>query len=103
MKSEEAEYTQDQIKADKFYMENGNCCSGCDHWRGMGGTIGECTNSKIMPWKDIMGFLGWENCTMNGKAGHAITRRDYVCGQFKDDFNWESLPLLYLKRIGYKK
>lgn len=103
MKQQEASDYQEQMRADSFYMANGSCCSGCDHWRGMGGTIGECTNSKIISSKDRLRFLGWRNCTLDIGAGHAITRRDYVCGQFKDSFNWESLPVLYLKQIGYKK
>lgn len=102
MSKSESDAYQEQIRADKFYMQNGECCSGCDHWRGIGGTIGECTNSKIISSKDRLVFLGLRNCTLDIGAGHAITRRDYVCGQFKDEFDWQSLPLSYLKKIGHK-
>ena len=93
-----------RLQLDKFYFAKGKCCACCDYWRTNGiGITGECTNSKIISSKERLGFLGWRNCTLDIGAGHAITRRDYVCGQFKDSFNWESLPILYLKQIGYRK
>jgi hypothetical protein len=33
-------------------------------------------------------------------AGHALTLRQHICGEFKDDFDWRSLPLGYVVRIG---
>ena len=33
-------------------------------------------------------------------AGHFMTRREHVCGDFKDDFDWSLLPVAYLLRIG---
>ena len=39
--------------------------------------------------------------TMNNvEAGHVMTDRAHHCGDFKDDFDWSSLPLVYLKKIG---
>ena len=103
MKQEQADNYQEQTFIDKFYMKNGPCCAGCDYWRHDGSIVGECTNSKIIPAKERASLLNFKNVSYNMGAGHALTRRDYVCGQFKDNFNWESLPLLYLKQIGYKK
>ena len=103
MKPDDAQYIQEQILIDKFYFKNGKCCAGCDRWRHDGSLVGECTNSKIIPARERASLLNFNSPNICVKAGHALTRRDYVCGQFKDDFNWESLPILYLKRIGYKK
>jgi hypothetical protein len=33
-------------------------------------------------------------------AGHIVTKRDHVCGDFKDDLDWSTLPLPYRKRVG---
>lgn len=33
-------------------------------------------------------------------AGHVLTLAEHVCGDFKDQFNWSSLPLPYRIRIG---
>jgi hypothetical protein len=41
-----------------------------------------------------------ENCSLHPGVGHAITPRDHVCGEFRDDFDWTSLPQPYRKLIG---
>jgi hypothetical protein len=33
-------------------------------------------------------------------AGHVVTKRGHHCGEFKDDFDWTTLPLPYRKRVG---
>lgn len=83
-------------------MDNGKCCAGCDHWHTDEGIIGTCHNSKIIPDKERAAMLGMQNLTLDIGAGHAITPREHVCNNFKDDFDWQSLPPLYLKQIGYK-
>jgi hypothetical protein len=45
-------------------------------------------------------MLGIENCSMGLSVGHIVTSQDHVCGDFKDEFDWSSLPLPYQKRIG---
>jgi hypothetical protein len=35
-------------------------------------------------------------------AGHVLTPREHHCGDFKDDFDWHTLPPHYLRRIGWK-
>ncbi|WP_454751629.1 hypothetical protein [Cupriavidus necator] len=34
------------------------------------------------------------------EAGHVMTRREHHCGDFKDEFDWSSLPSAYLRKIG---
>lgn len=33
-------------------------------------------------------------------AGHVMTPREHHCGDFKDEFDWQSLTLAYRKSIG---
>jgi hypothetical protein len=33
-------------------------------------------------------------------GGHIVTAREHVCGDFKDEFDWSSLPLPYRKLVG---
>ena len=91
-----------QVEHDSFYWKHGKCCAGCDHWKTYGIAIGECTMSKIISAKERLEMIGLNNCTLPFEAGHAITKREYVCGLFKDDFDWSTLPVFYLKRIGAK-
>lgn len=85
---------------DRFYFRHGPCCAGCDWWRSISGLVGNCTKSKIVSGRERLGMLGIDRCSARIKAGHAITARDYICGNFKDEFDWTSLPLPYRKRIG---
>ena len=91
-----------QQHVDTVYWKNGKCCAGCDHWRILNSISGECLKSKIIPAKERLKMVGIENISTDIGAGHAITLIGYVCGNFKDDFNWSILPLSYLKKIGYK-
>ncbi|GEM_PF-5267418 len=43
--------------------------------------------------------MSWHNYPL--KAGHVFTLRDHHCGDFKDDFDWSTLPPHYLRRIGW--
>jgi hypothetical protein len=45
-------------------------------------------------------MLNIEKCSMSLPVGHIVTSRDHICGDFKDGFDWTSLPLGYQKRIG---
>jgi hypothetical protein len=47
-----------------------------------------------------MDMLGIEGCSMPFRAGHVITPREHVCGEFRDEFDWSTLPLPYRKRVG---
>lgn len=85
---------------DSFYHNNGPCCAGCDHWRYINSAYGECLKSKIVSGKERGDVIGFDQCSMRIPAGHALTERDYVCGNFIDNFDWSSLPLAHRKRIG---
>lgn len=73
---------------DKFYKEHGDCCAGCDHWRWQNAVIGECAKSLIISGEGNAKMLGMESCSANLGAGQALTKRDYVCGNFIDTHEW---------------
>lgn len=73
---------------DKFYKDNGPCCAGCDNWRWQNAVIGECTKSLIISGEEIAKMLSIESCSANLGAGQALTKRDYVCGNFIDTHEW---------------
>ena len=85
---------------DRMYARNGPCCAGCDWWRYFNSRIGECLQSAPVSADERMAMIGIERCTMPIGAGHVITPYNHHCGDFRDDFDWSSLPLGYLKRIG---
>ena len=62
--------------------------------------VGSCTKAKIVSGQERADALGIESCSLRIKSGHPITSRDYVCGQFKDEFDWSTLPLPYRKQVG---
>ena len=39
--------------------------------------------------------------TLPASAGHIVTPRGHSCGEFRDDFDWSSLPPSYQRSIGY--
>jgi len=89
-----------QRSIDSFYWSNGPCCAGCDWWRSYNAAAGECLKSCPMSGVERAGMLGIRNATVTIPAGHAITMRGHHCGDFKDDFDWSSLPLGYRKQVG---
>jgi hypothetical protein len=47
--------------------------------------------------------IDWHTFRFQGQdAGHILTNREHRCGDFKDDFDWSSLPPAYLRRIGWE-
>jgi hypothetical protein len=86
---------------DTFYFTNGPCCAGCDWWSALNSVAGECMKSAPMSGRDRLVMAGMEKCTLMIGGGHAVTVRGHHCGEFKDDFDWSSLPITYLKAIGY--
>jgi len=92
--------TQEYI--DKFYWQNGPCCAGCDYWRHINSLVGDCSNSAPVSGRERTDVLGIEQTTMRLPAGHIMTERDHHCGDFKDDFDWTTLPLPYRMRVGAK-
>lgn len=85
---------------DRFYFRNGPCCAGCDWWEIIGATSGQCLRSAPVSGESRMAMLGIEWCSHPIAAGHVITPRDHHCGEFKDEFDWNRLPLPYRKRVG---
>ena len=85
---------------DAFYFRAGPCCAGCDWWRSLSSLVGECHRSAMVSGEDRMLALGISSSSLAFGAGHAVTERAHHCGEFKDEFNWQDLPLPYRKRIG---
>ena len=85
---------------DRFYFAHGPCCAGCDWWESMSSKVGNCTKSAPVDGATRWAMLGIENCSMKPLSGHIVTPHDHACGDFKDEFDWSSLPLPYRKRIG---
>jgi hypothetical protein len=85
---------------DSFYFEHGKCCSGCDWWRSITSTAGDCTKSAPVNGAARWAMLGIDLTSARLAPGHVVTARDHVCGDFKDEFDWSSLPLPYRIRIG---
>ena len=90
-----------QEYADRFYMKTGPCCAGCDWWRRHNSSVGECHRSAPVAASERVAMLGIQGATLPMVAGHVMTRKEHHCGEFKDEFDWDSLPLHYLRRIGY--
>jgi hypothetical protein len=91
---------QRQEFLDRFYFERGPCCAGCDWWRSLNSIAGECTRSAPVKPKERYAMLGIQGSSILPTAGHVLTKRDHFCGDFKDEFDWTSLPVPYRKRIG---
>jgi hypothetical protein len=89
-----------QELADTFYVANGPCCAGCDWWHRLNSLAGECHRSAPVPGEQRVAMLGMQSVSLAPEAGHVMTKRDHHCGEFKDGFDWASLPAAYLRRIG---
>lgn len=89
-----------QKRMDTFYFEHGPCCAGCDWWRYLNSQAGECLNSKIVGGHERAAMLGIQSASLNPGAGHAFTKREHHCGNFKDTFDWSTLTPRYLREVG---
>ena len=86
---------------DRYYFEHGPCCAGCDWWQHHNSRIGECRKSAPVDGAARWELLGITRISAQKlPAGHIMTAYDHACVEFKDGFDWSSLPLSYLKRIG---
>ncbi|EHP91893.1 hypothetical protein [Methylorubrum extorquens] len=85
---------------DAFYHQHGPCCAGCDWWHSLNSRAGECRRTAMIPGADRPAPLGIVGASLALGAGHAMTPREHVCGEFKDGFDWRGLPPAYLRRIG---
>lgn len=73
---------------DKFYFEHGPCCAGCDWWRYHNSVVGECLKSGPVSSVDRVSMFGFDSFTLHIEAGHIMTQRDHVCGEFIDTHDW---------------
>lgn len=89
-----------QESIDAFYWRHGPCCAGCDWWRHITPSAGECTRTAPTPGQERFSMLEIQFASLNPGAGHIITPRDHRCGEFVDTFDWPSLGPFYLRRIG---
>lgn len=89
-----------QEQLDRFYFRHGKCCAGCDWWRSISVGIGECTRAAPVSGGERLATLEIDWSSMPVGAGHPFTKRGHVCGEFKDEFDWSTLPLPYRKRVG---
>lgn len=81
----------EQRKADSFYNEHGPCCSGCDHWSPLrGAEAGECLKSQLMERRIAIQNIGINSASdeLNKGVSHAITKKDYLCSNFVDTYDW---------------
>jgi hypothetical protein len=70
---------------DRFYLENGPCCAGCDWWRHVNSLVGECSRSAPVSGSERLAMLGITGSSLSIGAGHVMTRREHRCGEFKDE------------------
>lgn len=78
-----------QRAVDRFYHQYGKCCAGCDHWRWLNSSVGECTRTAPVSGEERMKMLGMRSLSQPAEPGHIVTRRDHVCGEFVDTYDWE--------------
>lgn len=79
-----------QRYVDAYYKQHGPCCAGCDWWRFNNSVVGECTKSPPVSADEAARFIGMNSCSIKGSAGHVMTKRDHICGDFIDTYDWNS-------------
>lgn len=63
-----------------YWSQNRPCCAGCDWWRHINSVGGVC----------------------NRFPAEVPTTRDHACGEFRDSFDWSTLPLAYQRSVGVR-
>lgn len=76
------ERTQEII--DAFYAAHGPCCAGCDWWRWYNSCAGACIRSAPVSGSERISMLGVSYTSLPLGAGHIMTTREHVCGEFRD-------------------
>lgn len=74
-----------QAIVDTFYQAHGPCCAGCDWWRWHNSLVGECIRTEPVVGEQRFAMLGVESSSLTPGAGHIMTPREHVCGEFKDE------------------
>lgn len=88
-----------QAVIDKFYRKNGPCCAGCDHWRWHNSHLGDCTRRAPVSEEERHGMLGIHGYTGERQAGHVLTQRSHVCGDFYDSHDWSKEVEYEMKKV----
>jgi hypothetical protein len=89
-----------QATCDKIYWSKGKCCAGCDHWASDGGLTGACAAAGIVSGEQVLKSMGISMSSYIPAPGFPITDHTFVCGLFRDNFDWTSLSPEYLAEIG---
>jgi len=90
-----------QARCDADYWRFGKRCSGCDYWVSEQGYLGQCQQAGKLSGLDVLKSCGFEHYTGPIPApDYPFTRAWGACVNFKDDFDWSSLPQEYLVEIG---
>jgi hypothetical protein len=76
--------SRQQAIIDAFYMQRGACCAGCDWWRWYNTVVGECTRNAPVSGGERIAMIGMTGVSLPIGAGHILTPRGHMCGEFKD-------------------
>ena len=74
-----------QAIVDKFYLDNGPCCAGCDWWRWHNSVAGECISTVPVAGHDRYAMLGIRGASYPAQAGpgnHALFRHKTLTNFF---------------------
>lgn len=75
---------RNQAILDQFYLDHGPCCAGCDWWRWHNSVAGECIRTVPVAGHERFALLGVTWTSYPIKAGHIMTPREHMCGEFFD-------------------
>lgn len=89
-----------QEHCDRTYWTYGKCCAGCDHWQSEMGNLGFCIAAGIVTGEQVMRSMDIAFCSYTPPPGFPLTKAEFYCGQFRDDFDWSTLDHDYLAKIG---
>lgn len=89
-----------QAHCDQEYWTKGQSCFGCDFWDSDCGNTGHCRAAQIVSGDQVLLSMGVEWASIEVAPNHPVTKGEYWCGKFRDNFDWASLPTHYLRSIG---
>jgi hypothetical protein len=78
------EVSAKQEIVDAFYKRHGPCCAGCDWWRWHNTLVGECIRAAPVSGTERLAMIGVTGSSLAIGAGHIMTRREHICGEFRD-------------------
>ncbi len=62
--------------------------------------VGECMKSAPVSERERWAMVGIHIPSITTGAGHVMTPREHTCGEFRDTFDWSTLPPAYQRRVG---